>query len=217
MWVSISSAKNCTSFAKMQSADKVQMHSASFPSSQACWYFTSVAHLKLPWALRLTWSCAHRCTRARCAHADVTSQETEPKFQEGRSERQGSQAVERGEAGQQVIYIALCPCFIHRNKQKLCHHRQHAWYKVMTDPREWLESFTNLPLPSSSFHMRIINKETNASPRGTGASCWYHLRLVSWCHGGKVHIALALWGMKIVMRLMLMIQWQDDNFALCLF
>lgn len=129
----------------------------------------------------------------------------------------GESGGERGEAGQQVIYIALCPCFIYRNKQKLCHHRQHVWYEVMADPREWLERFTNLPLPSSSFHVSIIDKETNASPRGTGASCWYRLCSVSWHHGGKVHIALALWGLKIIMWLMLVIQWQDDNFALCLF
>lgn len=46
--------KNCKRFAKTQSTNKAQMHSASLPSSRACWYCTSVAHLKLPWVLGIT-------------------------------------------------------------------------------------------------------------------------------------------------------------------
>lgn len=43
---------------------------------------------------------------------------------------------EQEEAGQQVIYTALCQCFIYRNEQKLRHRRQHVCYEVMTDPSE---------------------------------------------------------------------------------
>ena len=83
----------------------------------------------------------------------------------------GESGGEQEEADQQVIYTALCLCFIYRNEQKLCHRRQHAWHDVMTDPSEQLERFTSLPLPSSSFHVSITDKESDASPQGTGASC----------------------------------------------
>lgn len=60
------------------------MHSVSFTSPKVCWCLTSAAHLKLLWALWLTRFCAQRCIS--CTHADAASQETNPKFQEGRSE-----------------------------------------------------------------------------------------------------------------------------------
>jgi len=87
----------------------------------------------------------------------------------------------------------------------------------MTGPRERLEMRTSLPLPKSSFQVSITNRETDASTWGIGASCRYCLCSVSWHHGDNVHVALALRGMKIIVWLTTAIQWQDDNFALCLF
>lgn len=75
----------------------------------------------------------------------------QPKISGGQEWMVGESGSEQEESDQQVIYSALSPSSMSRNKQELCHCRQHAWSRITRDPRECLERFTSLPFPSSSF------------------------------------------------------------------
>lgn len=63
--------------------------------------------------------------------------------------------------------------------------------------------------------MILMSRESGAGSWGTRTSYCYHLCEVSAHHEGMVYTALALWGLKVIVQLMLVVQ-QDDNSALCL-
>lgn len=106
------------------------MHSGSFSSPKVCWCLTSAAHLKLLWALWLTWSCAQRyisCT--------LPARKPTQNFRR-RGVNSGGVRQWAGGTNRSLIYSALSQKSTNKNKQELCHCRQHMWCGVTTHPRE---------------------------------------------------------------------------------
>lgn len=60
-----------------------------------------------------------------------------------------------------------------------------------------------------------MSMESGAGSWGTRTSHCYHLCKVSAHHEGMAHAALARWGLEVIVRLMLVVQ-QEDNSGLCL-
>jgi len=117
--ISAKKKENCSRFAKMQNANKVQMHSISFSliQSLSTFYFSGLSKSDrgTPANVRV----CSQCTGASCAWADAACQDTEPRFQERRSERRQSQAASTRKPANRP-FTQLCARVLYTGKNSNC-------------------------------------------------------------------------------------------------